>query len=222
MFVDETKIFYVNGIPITFASIVEWWERYSEKVPFRQRQFKEPHTDENACWAIARAIVKELQDKIGGNFGYTFEGADESEPKNTQKSSSFISSHVEDPETAGLDWLNHNDVVNKAFEILEKRWKEKREAEIKAQQERAKFWQNQQSQQHNQYVPKPEPIQKSFNWKHVLGFKEYDLITEDTIKKNYRREAMKRHPDHGGTSEQINELFKARDMAYIFIGKQPP
>lgn len=221
MFVDETKIFYVNGIPITFPSIVEWWERYSEKVPFRQRQFKDPHTDETACWSIAKAIVKELEDKIGSNFGYTFSGNEEDvRPVND---TSRISSYVEDPETAGLDWLNHNDVVNKAFEILEKKWKEKREAELKAQQARANFWQNQQNKkQQNQYIPKPEPIQKPFNWKHVLGFKEYDPITEETIKKNYRKEALKRHPDHGGTSEQINELFKARDLAYISIGKQPP
>ena len=221
MFVDETKIFYVNGIPVTFPSIVEWWEQYSNKVPFRQRRFRDPHMDERACWEIANAIVKELQDKIGGNFGYTFSGSDEKETKVEQ--SSVLSSHLEDPDTAGLDWLNHNDVVNKAFEILEKKWREKREEENRLREERAKFWNYQQQknkQQKSEYDFSVHP--KPFNWRTVLGFTETDAITEEAIKKNYRKEAMKRHPDHGGTSEQINELFKARDAAYIFIGKQPP
>ena len=216
MFVDETKIYYIDGIPVAFPYIVEWWEEYSNKVPFRQRKFRDPHYSEKDCLAIANQIVKEMRDKMGDKkFGYTYDGGySDNNPKKTNTTSVMVG----DYDDRDIDWLNNDDVIKKSFEALEKSWKEKQKEEQRLQQERANFWKNHQKH-YTAPPPKPEPV---FNWRTVLGISENEKLTEELIKKKYRKEAMKRHPDHGGTSEKLNELFKARDIAYVFIGKEPP
>jgi hypothetical protein len=217
MFVDETKIFYVDGIPVAFPFIIQWWDEYCNRVPIRQRTIQDPHMSEKACWFIANTIVNDMRRKIGGEFSSTFTPPKEDKHINSLNSKN-VSTYVEDPETAGIDWLN-DDVISKAFGILEERWKKKREEDARKQQERANFWQNQQTRKEYSPPTVKEPIS---NWRKVLGFGENEVVTEDLIKKKYRKEAMKRHPDKGGTEQLINELFNARDLAYRFIGKDPP
>ena len=219
MFVDETKIFYIDGIPVAYPFIIEWWDDYCNKVPIRKRQIIDPHMSEKACYFIANIIVTEMRKKIGGNFSSTF-----TPPKDETPHNSFgthkVSTYVEDPETAGIDWLN-DDVISKAFNILEERWKKKREEEQKKQQERIDFWKKQESKQYTAPPPIAKPVQ-IFNWRLVLGIGQYEVITEKLIKVKYRKEALKRHPDTGGSEQLMYELFIARDLAYRFIGKDPP
>jgi curved DNA-binding protein CbpA len=44
----------------------------------------------------------------------------------------------------------------------------------------------------------------------------------DIIGRAFRKRAMVCHPDRGGSAEKIQELLRARDMAYYFIGMDPP
>jgi hypothetical protein len=218
MFVDETKIFYVDGIPVAFPFIIQWWDEYCNRVPIRQRTIQDPHMSEKACWHIANTIVNDMRRKIGGEFSSTYRPPKDETPHSTLgERNRNISTFVEDPDTAGIDWLN-DDVIAKAFDILEEKWKKKRNEEIQKQKERANFWQNQQNSKHNTSPPKDQV----FNWRQILGFAENEVVTEELIKKKYRKEAMKRHPDKGGTEKLINDLFNARDLAYRFLGKDPP
>lgn len=217
MYVDETKIFYIDGIPVAFPYIMEWWESRFNNVPVNRRSIPDPRTSEKVCLHIANLIVGDMRKKIGGDFAYTYTSttqlSEEKSPRNA------LSSFVNDPETAGIDWIG-DDVIDKAFKILEERWKKQKEEETRKRQEQINFWKKQQT--NKQYSPPPPPKEPVFSWRIVLGFGVNEVVTEEEIKKRYRKEAFKRHPDRGGTDALINELFKARDLAYRFLGKDPP
>lgn len=46
----------------------------------------------------------------------------------------------------------------------------------------------------------------------LLGFSSLDQVTEDTLKKQYKRAALKAHPDVGGSNELMQQVYEARDM----------
>lgn len=51
------------------------------------------------------------------------------------------------------------------------------------------------------------------HWSDILGVARGATI--DQIQKAYRELAMKRHPDRGGSQEQMAELNRARDAAVL-------
>lgn len=216
MFVDETTTFWTDGIPITFYEIMDWYENYCRTVPRNKRKVSDPHFDEKTCYMIAKLLVKGMNDKLGIRIGNNYFGNDDAEKELNPAVKNTISTFVNDPETAGLDWFDQDAVMKKALGAMEKKYKE----EQKRQQEAADFWKKQHQAPPPLQPPKPAPV---FNWRKVLGFGPNEVVNEDTIKRYYRKEAMKRHPDKkGGSAALIIELFKARDLAYRFIGKDPP
>jgi hypothetical protein len=50
-------------------------------------------------------------------------------------------------------------------------------------------------------------------WREVFGFGPADRPTAREINDRYRDLALRRHPDHGGSTEAMAELNMARDMA---------
>ena len=221
MYVDDSNIWYVSGFPVSFHMILEWWEKYCLNTPKNKRYIGDPHFSDKICKQISAIIVQEMQSKVSGHalFGSPYTTSETTGNIQIQAHNTVSTwLNGDDPETAGVDWHDQDIVLKTALETAERQWKERQAADRKAQQERANFWQNQKKNTHIQ-PPKPIPV---FNWRAVLGFTAFDIITEESIKKKYRKEAMKRHPDRGGTSELINELFKARDDAYRFIGKDLP
>lgn len=213
MFIDETRTFWTNGIPITFYEIMDWYEKYCQSVPKEKRVFTDPHFDEKTCIEIAKRIVSELYSKIGQKFGYTFINNEPAPPPVNNVISAFAKDKSPD-----IDWFDQNVVMQQALKDLENKWK----TETKKEKENIDFWN---SQKHKKTEHRPAQIikpQPQFNWRLVLGFNSSDMITEEKIKQKYRKEALKRHPDKGGSNELIQELFRARDEAYKFIGKEPP
>lgn len=59
-------------------------------------------------------------------------------------------------------------------------------------------------------LPPPEPGK---SWRAVLGIRAASVITKDDVQAAYRRLASLRHPDVGGTDDQMAELNAARDAA---------
>ena len=55
----------------------------------------------------------------------------------------------------------------------------------------------------------PNPQQ----WWHVMGFESFNHLTPEIVEDRYRELSMQRHPDRGGTAEQMAELNWARDQA---------
>jgi len=60
----------------------------------------------------------------------------------------------------------------------------------------------------------PNPAQ----WWHVLGFDSLVGVTRETLEDRYKRLAMQRHPDRGGTTDSMAELNWARDKGYEHLG----
>lgn len=64
----------------------------------------------------------------------------------------------------------------------------------------------------------PAPDRKK-DWREVLGIDPgVHPVTEDIIKDQFRRMTKKRHPDAGGSAEEMAELNAARDRALDAIG----
>lgn len=213
--IDEFSTFYVNGFAISWAEIREYWENLRIKDQTAADRIGDPSYSEHACKEIAKILVHELIDV--GYFKADFlEVQNGYERDSTYKSTPNVVSTVHE-DIAGVDFTGDtDDVIKKAFEELEKKHKEER----KKQEERVKFWKEQKSN----YVPLPvekpkEPIQ----WRKVLGLPTGIILTEEVIKRYFRKAALKKHPDiNGGNVELFRELMEARDLAYAWIGLDPP
>lgn len=51
------------------------------------------------------------------------------------------------------------------------------------------------------------------DWRAVLGFSPDEIVYPNLIHERFKKLAMKRHPDHGGTDESFAELAMARKHA---------
>lgn len=56
----------------------------------------------------------------------------------------------------------------------------------------------------------PDPSQ----WWHVMGFDSPAGLTPEAVDRRYRELSMQRHPDRGGSAEQMSELNWAREKAH--------
>ena len=106
------------------------------------------------------------------------------------------------------------------------------------QQPQQRYAQQQQQQQQQQtqivdYAPQPPQVQqrpsahimkgrrneKALNYfqkcLEILGLEEEVALTEETLKKAYKRMALKAHPDKGGTEEE----FEAITRAHAYLGE---
>ena len=76
-----------------------------------------------------------------------------------------------------------------------------------------------------EYVPKPKlpPLESEFQkmhpnvqklvttWLLVFGFANINLVTEDEVKVQFRKQSLIHHPDRGGREENFKELSSVRD-----------
>lgn len=61
----------------------------------------------------------------------------------------------------------------------------------------------------------PDP--NSINWRSVLGFKSDEEVVPASIIARHRERAFERHPDRGGTEEDMSQLNRAKDQALAEI-----
>ncbi len=59
------------------------------------------------------------------------------------------------------------------------------------------------------FVALPSPVQ----WWHVLGFESATGLNLNEVEIRYKKLAMQRHPDRGGSDDAMTELTWARDQA---------
>ncbi len=76
-----------------------------------------------------------------------------------------------------------------------------------------------------EYVPKPKlpPLEAEFlkmhpnvqklvtTWLLVFGFANINLVTEEEVKAQFRKQSLIHHPDRGGREENFKELSSVRD-----------
>jgi hypothetical protein len=221
MAVDQSKTFYIDSFPVTYSQIEQWYENYKSKTAKNLRRLPDPYFSEKCCWFIAGEIVKEFQKPL--------------------KEKLFDSAKKEDPYQGNMNqyaikkadyWDDDNDlygetddVIKNTFKEMERKYKEEQE-ELKRKQEddrlrklNEELWKKQQKQ----YQPPSQTPKEDvpFEWRKILNIPQNVTITLDIIKKAYRKEAMKRHPDRGGSMAKMMELFKARDHACLTIGLEP-
>lgn len=213
--VDQSKTFYVGGFPITYYQIEHWYDKYKNKTPKHLRKINDPYFSEDSCLFIAKQIINEAQEKLDNKI---FDINDVQVQK-TKQNVLVKSDYWDD-----FDMFDTDMVIKKSFEEMERKYKEeierqkeelkyKQEMERLRQQQNANFWSKQQ-------VPPPKPPEKEeeFDWRKVLNIPYNITITEDIIKKSYRKQAFYRHPDKGGSIQKMQELFKAKDIALKTIG----
>ena len=218
MAVDQSKTFYIDGFPVTYQQIETWYEKYKLKTAKNTRRLPDPYFNEKSCWFIAGEIVKEFQKPLKNKMFDSTMTQDYNQGqvnKYAIKKSDYWS---DEPEIFG----ETDDLINKTLAEMEQKYREKQEAEALRKKQAAEFWR----QQQKQYSVPPPPVQKPkeekpFDWRKVLNVPSNITMTLDIIKKAYRKEAMKRHPDRGGSTEKMMELFKARDTACYLIGEDP-
>lgn len=59
----------------------------------------------------------------------------------------------------------------------------------------------------------------SQDWQIVLDLQDLILPNRDDIEQAYRRLARLRHPDLGGSADEMAELSRARDEAYAWLAE---
>lgn len=218
--VDQFKTFYIDGFPITYSQIEEWYEKYKRKTFKNSKRLPDPYFSEQSCWFIAGEIVKEFQKPLKNKiFDSTVH--QDFQQSNLKTNAIKKADYWDDtPEMYG----ETDDLIKKTMKEMEEKYREQQEQLKKKQEEErirqkqnAEFWKSQQKSPPPQ-KPKEEQV---FDWRKVLNIPQNITITVDIIKKSYRKEAMKRHPDRGGSLEKMMELFKARDTACYIIGEDP-
>lgn len=205
---DQYQTFYVGGLPILYSQIENWYSEYCSRTPKHLRTIPDPYYSEKSAWFIAQSIVNDINKKVNTNFFDV-----ESIEKQDKPKSSIIKTEnsVDD-----FIFYDMDKVIENAFKEKERIFKERQEEIVKQkklQEELKKQFQYQKT-----YVPPPPPkpkIERSF--REVLQIPSGIVLTKEIIKKAYFKQALKCHPDHGGTDEQFQELIDARDKAELSI-----
>lgn len=205
--VDQTQAFIIGGLPILYSQIEEWYENYKNTTPKNKISIPDPYYSEKACWFIAKIIVDKINKKSNSQI---FPTTDVEQRITPVEKTSLIKSNEND-----YIYGSTEDVIKKAFEELERKFKLKQE-QIKQNEElrrskNADFWKS-------QPVEKPKVSEKSF--REILGLDRNIILTEKVIKSAYYKQAIKCHPDTGGSDAKFKELLDARDLAYKSIGKE--
>lgn len=68
------------------------------------------------------------------------------------------------------------------------------------------------------FVGIPETAGRERTWREVFEIPDGVAVSRDFIQLAYKTLARKRHPDHGGSNEEMAELSRARDAALEEIG----
>ena len=223
---EELVSTLVHDERITLQS-EELWESLNKeekkliiKLPKNSKCLPDPYYDEKVCWFIAAEIVKEIQKPLKQKI-FDTRVVEDPQPlksnKNAIKKADYWNDgcHVYEGNIVNGDT---GDVIRKSLEALEKKYKEEAEL-LRKEREAEKL-----RQQTRTNVPPPiqqKPVEKPFEFRKILNIPNSSTLSLDIIKKAYRREAMNRHPDRGGSIERMMELFKARDYACHSIGIDP-
>jgi hypothetical protein len=240
--IDQTQTFFVRGFSVSWYDIYEKWQKIRYQDPNLFRRLGDPYFDKNTCLFVANVIVAEIDKKLGNDFAFKASSTIDTNTVDTVRDPFANERHII---TVEHDWGSIDDIFNKAVKDLEDEYKKVREEqaiarrkkqieqeEIRRQQEDAKyndyFRREGKAYQENFEFPKnpPPPLQKAnvqeLNWRRVIGLGPDEYFDEPKIKLYYRKEAMLRHPDKGGSFEKFNELQVARDEAYKFLGLPLP
>jgi hypothetical protein len=210
--IDPWKTFYIRGMPVPWHQIAEYWESLLERNPQKAKAFGDPYWSEKACWKIASEILSPYINGVGGTpiSISDWENPNLEEPKVETNRGVVLKDDI--------DWLDQSDVFKRALEELEQKHKKEREK----QEEAANFWRTQ-KENPKATPPPPEPVEEvSIEWRKVLQISSDSVVTEDIIKRAFRKRALQCHPDKGGSEKLMKELLHARDLAYYYLGMDPP
>ncbi len=215
--IEQERTFYVNGVPITWHEIYDWWNKLRSTDPNKAKSIGDPYYQENTCWYIANKIVEEIELKIHGRISNNFKPG----PEDVKQKDTYVVKRIDDVD---VDWRDQSAVFKKALEDAEKKYKERIQAEKnkKAQEEYEKYRHQQarQKQKSESSPPPPKPVE--LDWREILGISYGITVTENMIKTKFWKMAKICHPDMGGSNEKMDKLFRARDLAYKAIGLNPP
>lgn len=238
--IDQTQTFFVRGFSISWYDIYEKWQKLRYQDPNLFKRLGDPYFDKNTCLFVANLIVAEIDKKLGNDFAFKASPAMDTKDVVVERDPWANSKQLAIVEH---DWGTIDDIFNKAVKDLEDEYKRVREEneiarrkkqieeeELRRQHEDLKynnyFREGKKYQDNFEYPKNPPPIQNAtvqeLNWRRVLGFGPNEYFDEQKIKIQYRKEAMIRHPDKGGSFEKFNELQVARDEAYKFLGLPLP
>lgn len=224
MAVDQSKTFYIDSFPVTYSQVEQWYENYKIKTAKNARRLPDPYFSEKCCWFIAGEIVKEFQKPLKEKM------FDTTKQEDYQSSSNKFAIKKADywEDDAGDIFGETGDLINNTFKEMERKYKEAKEQAQRQQEEDRIRRINEEllkKQQKEQYRPPPLPPkpkeEEIFDWRKVLNLPYNITLNLDIIKKAYKKEIIKRHPDRGGSLAKMMELFKARDIACLTIGLDP-
>jgi hypothetical protein len=223
MMIEQERTFYVGGVPVSWYEINDWWQKLREKDKSKANSIGDPYWNEKTCWYIANEIVGEIEKKIHGKISNHYAPYDEEKSFRRNDGETYA---IKMPGDVDVDWHDASAVFKKALEDAEARHKEKlkKEEDRKKQAEYERYRHQQAlNQSKNNYTPPPPPPKpKELDWREILHISYGVLITENMIKNSFRKQVMICHPDKGGTTKQLDELFQARDLAYRAIGLPIP
>jgi hypothetical protein len=210
--IDQSKTFYIRGIAVPWYQISDYWQKMRETNPQKARAFGDPEFSEVACWNLASDMLKPYINGVGAKpiTINDWENPNLEKPKVETNRGMVLAEDI--------DWLDQTDVFKKALEEVEKKHKEERQK----QEEAANAWRKQKDAPNKSAPPPPKVEEVPLEWRKVLQISSDSQVTEDIIKKAFRRRALVCHPDKGGSEKLMKELLRARDLAYYFLELDPP
>jgi len=233
--IEQERIFYVRGIPVTWHEINDWWTKLREKDKNKALSYGDPYFNEKTCWKIANHIVNEIEIKIHGHISNNYGGHEGYDEHNENPQPKKAESHAVQSlgDYVDVDWHDASAVFKKAMEDAERKYKEKTKLEEEERKAREyDKWRHEEllrrardEKYNKQQTAPPPPIPekpKDIPWRDVLKIPYGMRIEERMVKLYFRRQALVCHPDRGGSNKQMEELFRARDAAYRELGLPLP
>jgi hypothetical protein len=209
-------IYEVNGIPITFYEIQEWWDSAPNNIKTSLNI-----NDEKCRYKIASLIVREIEHKFSDTQAELLKKHlinQKKEYDNLFTSHTSVLPKIVNNDYDHLNRINWDTDVSSYYgpNSLFRQALKLADEKLKQQEQKNKKFDNNRSKTYNQPPPKqPEPTK--ILWRQTLQITE-TIVNKELINKKFRELAKKCHPDFGGNENDMKKIIEARNQAYKEMG----